>query len=81
MRIETVNGRKIVCGHIYPKEELAVGQRWAQADGTDRVVVIRELEHTPDGAVWVKFGEHGSDRTYEKDWFSFQTRYCRVVED
>jgi hypothetical protein len=81
MRIETVNGRKIVCGHIYPKDELAVGQTWAQADGGNRVVVIRELDERTNGALWVKYGEHGNDRTLEKDWFTFQTRYCRVIED
>lgn len=76
MRIETVNGRKLVCGHIYPKDELKVGQRWAQADGADRVVVIRSI----DGE-WVQYGGHAEDRTYEKDWFNFQCRYCLIVED
>jgi len=76
MRIETVRGRKIVCGHIYPKDELKVGQRWAQADGADRVVEIRSI----DGE-WVQYGEHANDRTYEKDWFSFQCRFCLIVED
>ena len=76
MRIETVRGRKIVCGHIYPKDELKVGQRWAQADGADRVVEIRSI----DGE-WAQYGEHANDRTYEKDWFSFQCRFCLIVED
>lgn len=76
MRIETINGRKLVCGHIYKKDELAVGQRWAQADGANRVVEIRSI----DGD-WIQYGEYGNDRTYEKDWFNFQSRYCLVVED
>jgi hypothetical protein len=75
MRIEIVNGRKIVCGHIYPLNELKVGQRWAQADGANREVVIREIE-----GEWIRYGEHANDRTYEKDWFNFQCRYCLVVE-
>jgi hypothetical protein len=75
MRTEILNGRKIVCGHIYPLNELKVGQRWAQADGADRVVEIRTI----DGE-WVQYGEHATDTTYEKDWFSFQTRYCLIVE-
>lgn len=81
MRIEVEHGRKIVCGHIYPKDELKVGQRWAQADGTNRVVVIRSLETDSGGNVWVQYGNHGEDRTYEKDWFNFQCRYCLIVED
>ena len=76
MRIETVHGRKLVCGHIYKQNELAVGQRWAQADGADRVVEIRSI----DGE-WIQYGEYGNDRTFEKDWFSFQCRYCKVVEE
>lgn len=75
MRIEIVNGRKLVCGHIYPLNELKVGQRWAQADGSDRVVEIREIQ-----GEWVQYGEHANDRTLEKDWFNFQCRYCLVVE-
>lgn len=75
MRIETINNRKVVCGHIYPLNELAVGQQWAQADGADRVVSIREIN-----GEWVLYGFHGEDRTYEKDYFSFQCRYCKVVE-
>lgn len=76
MRIETVRGRKLVCGHVYPKDELKVGQRWAFADGSDGVVVIRAIEED-----WVLYGYHGNDTTYQKDWFNFQCRYCLIVED
>lgn len=75
MRIETINGRKIVCGHVFPLNELKVGQKWAQADGSDRVVEIREIIGD-----YVLYGDHGNDRTYEKDCFSFQCRFCKVVE-
>jgi hypothetical protein len=75
MRVEIINGRKLVCGHIYPLSELAVGQQWAQADGTDRVVVIRVIEGEQ-----ILYGDHASDRVYEKDWFNFQCRFCKVVE-
>jgi hypothetical protein len=37
--------------------------------------VIREIE-----GEWIRYGEHANDRTYEKDWFNFQCRYCLVVE-
>ena len=75
MRIETINGRKVVCSHIYPIDELNVGQEWAQADGTDRVVVITKIEN---GQVY--YVDNKSDTVYDKDWFSFQCRYCKVVQ-
>jgi hypothetical protein len=74
MRVEYINGRNLMCGYIYPLVELAVGQEWAQADGVDRVVTIREIEGST-----IRYGDHASDTLYEKDQFSFQTRYCRVV--
>ena len=75
MRTEIVNGRKLVCGHIYPLNELKVGTQWAPADGSDRVVEIRDI----DGE-WITYGEYGNDCTYEKDHFSFQCRYCLIVK-
>ncbi len=74
MRVENINGRNLMCGYIYPLVELAVGQEWAQADGVDRVVTIREIEGNT-----VRYGDYASDTLYEKDQFAFQTRYCRVV--
>lgn len=80
MRTEMLNGRRVLCG-IFPASELKVGQEWAQADGTDRAVVIRELEPygpTELGQVAVRYGQYGNDTTYEKDSFSFQCRYVLV---
>ena len=74
MRIENVNGRNLMCGYIYPLAELAVGQEWAQADGTDRVVTICEIEGNT-----IRYGDDDSDTLYEKDQFEFQARYCRIV--
>lgn len=74
MRIVEVNGRHVVCDYIYPLVELAVGQDWAQADGSDRVVTIREIEGNT-----IRYSEHANDTVYEKENFEFQTRYLRVV--
>lgn len=79
MRIEVVNNRNLLCGIILPKDKLAVGQEWAQADGVDRVVNIRELIFYEDGSVDIAYGEHAADRSYQTDSFSFQTRYCLVI--
>jgi hypothetical protein len=75
MRVVEVNGRNVVVGYIYPLVELAVGQQWAQADGSDRVVTIREIE----GSI-IRYCEHANDTLYEKENFEFQTRYLRVVD-
>ncbi len=76
MRIETVNGRKLVCGHIFKTEEIKKGQRWAPADGSNREVKIVRV----DGS-WVKYEweEKGQRKTHEKDSFAFQCRYCKIV--
>lgn len=74
MRIVEVNGRHVVCDYIYPLVELAVGQEWAQADGTDRIVTIREIEGRT-----IRYDDYTSDTLYENENFEFQTRYLRVV--
>jgi hypothetical protein len=77
MRIETVHGRNLVCGHIFKSEELASGQRWAPASGNNYEVKIVAV----DGE-WVTYEweENGERKFHEKDSFSFQCRYCKVVE-
>lgn len=76
MRIETVHGRKLVCGHIFKTDEIKKGQRWAPADGSNREVKIVRV----DGS-WVKYEweEQGQRKTHEKEAFAFQCRYCKVV--
>lgn len=79
METEIINGHKAVVRHIFKKEELEVGSRWTAADGSKGIIVIRNIE--PQGELWqVQYGYHGSDTTYEKDHFSFQCRYCKIVE-
>ena len=80
MRVEMINGRNLLCGGVVPKAELKVGQKWAPADGADRVVIIRELISYEDGDINVIYGDHANDTSYEKDSFSFQCRYCLIVE-
>jgi len=75
MRTVRVNGRNVVCEYIYPLAELAVGQQWAQADGSDRVVTIREINGST-----IRYSERANDTLYEADNFEFQTRYLRIVD-
>ena len=74
MRIETVNGRNLVCGHIFPANELEVGQVWAPADGSDRVVTITKIDGNIIYYNDPRFGD------FDKDAFSFQCRYGKVVD-
>jgi hypothetical protein len=76
MRVEVINGRKLVCEHIYPANELVVGQEWAPADGGKLAVTIRAIEGEE-----ILYGRYGEDTTYSKDWFNFQCRYCLVLKD
>lgn len=75
MRIEIVNGRKLVCGHIFPAYDVKVGQLWAPADGSDRVHEITAID---EDYVWHKDISTGEE--YRKDAFGFQCRYCKIVE-
>lgn len=76
MRVETVNGRNLVCEHFFKAHEIAAGQRWAPADGSNHEVKIVSV----DGD-WVKYEwkEQGQRKTHEKSSFAFQCRYCKVL--
>jgi len=76
MRIETSGKYKIVCGHIYPTDELKPGQNWLGS--SNHMVTIDSI--TDD---WVTYSwyEDGVLKTHEKDAFSFQCRYCLIVEN
>jgi hypothetical protein len=74
MRVEIVNGRKLLCGQILKPDQLAVGQTWAPASGSDRTVKIIGIN-----GEWVRYEWEGSTVSHEKDAFSFQCRYCLVL--
>ena len=75
MRIENVNGRKLVCGHIFPANEIEVGQRWAPADGS-----AREVEIVMVTEEYVYYRGITTGEEYRKDAFGFQCRYCKIVD-
>lgn len=74
MELEIINGNNCVVRHIYPLEEIKVGQRWQAADGSHRIVTIVKIDgrdvHYVDAA----------GKVLEKDHFNFQCRYCLIVE-
>lgn len=78
MRVEvTKNGDTILCGVVLPDSMLQIGQRWLGSGG--RSVYITAIT-THKGTSWVCY-EGVLQPTHEKDSFSFQCRYCLVLEN
>lgn len=77
MRVETVNGRHLLCGHILPIDKIHRGQTWAPADGSNRTVTIES------GGEWVDYSwiENGEKKVHTKMSFAFQCRYCLVLPE
>lgn len=78
MRVELVNGRKLITCKILRPDEIKEGQIWAPADGSNREV--RVINCFDD---WVQYEWHddGVRKSHIKDAFSFQCRYCLVQQD
>lgn len=73
MRVETDRyGNQIVCGHIYPFDEIEVGSKWISSCG-NRVTVTKVEE---DEIYYDQL--HG--QPHHKSSFSFQCRYCLILE-
>jgi hypothetical protein len=82
MRIENHFGKNIVCGHIFPDNEVKVGSQWQSSSGS--IVTVQQVDLTESGSEgWVTYNwmEQGHRRTHEKMIFAFQCRYCLIVED
>ena len=74
MRVEVDRGgRRIVCGHIYPASEIKVGSQWVSS-GSNLVTVTKV-----DGNEIYYDQRHGLP--HHKDSFSFQCRYCLILEE
>lgn len=73
MRVELVNGRFLLCGHILHNDQVNVGQVWAPASGGNSTVTIIEKDKN-----WITY-EGAIQAKNTKDVFSFQCRYCLVL--
>lgn len=81
-RIEFVNRRHLLRGVALPPDKIKVGQTWAVADATDFTVTIDEIKGEGQ-LVWIYYTwqrPDGRTARHAKDWFSFQCRYCLVLE-
>ena len=77
MRLEVKHSRVLLCGHILSREFILPGQRWASADGSNREVTITSVNFDKVEYCW---DQNGSVVYHSKDSFSFQCRYCLVVD-
>jgi hypothetical protein len=75
MRSEFQNGYWILCGGIIPKRDVKIGQKWFASETSTPVTVTQ----ITDDNEWVTY-ESSIQPSHEKDNFSFQCRYCLVLE-
>lgn len=75
MKIKEQNGYKIITNEIFPIDHIKVGQKWISIGSKEPVEVISADK---DSGLVVYEQKDGS-RNY-KDFFSFQCRYCLVIE-
>lgn len=74
-RVETINGRHLLCGGVLPTSMVQRGQVWAPADGSDYEVVLI------NGGDWVTYTyKYRVRMVATKQNFDFQCRYCLVLD-
>jgi hypothetical protein len=83
---EIIDGRKAVVRHNFEPHEIQVGSHWAHADGSKGYVTVEGFNYygstNPyDWDVVYSYEMNGVKKTWQKEMFMFQTRYCLIVED
>jgi len=80
---EIIDGRKAIVRHFFKPHEIQVGSRWIGSSGG--IVTVEGFNTYGDTDPWIEvvysWDENGVKRTNDKDVFSFQCRYCLIVED
>jgi hypothetical protein len=85
---EIIDGRKAVVRHFFKPHEIQVGSRWARADGSRGYVTVEEIKVYPASdheenhwyEIYYSWEENGVKKTWQKETFAFQCRYCLIVE-
>lgn len=79
---ETRNGHKFIVGHFFKAHEIEVGSRWIGASGG--IVTVEGINAygstDPLFEVVYSWEENEEKKTHDKDVFSFQCRYCLIVD-
>jgi len=87
---EIIDGRKAVVRHFFKPHEIQVciqvGSCWAFADGSKGYVTVEGFNYygstNPyDWDVVYSWEENGVKKTWQKEVFIFQTKYCLIIED
>jgi len=81
---EIINGHTAVVRHIFKRNEIKVGSRWVRADGSKGYVTVEGFNQygsTDWYAVVYSWEENGVKKTWQKETFAFQYRYCLILED
>jgi hypothetical protein len=74
---EIIDGRRAVVRHIFKAHEIQVGSKG--------YVTVEGLNSYGDTDPWIEvvysWEENGVKKTWQKENFIFQCRYCLIVED
>jgi len=75
MNIQNHFGEWVICGEVFPAEFICPGQLWQGSSGS--VVIVESVRDN-----WVVYSwiERGAKVVHSKDCFSFQCRYCLIVD-
>jgi hypothetical protein len=86
---EIINGHKAIVHHIFKPHQIQPNSRWCAASGSNHIVTVEKVVSYPASdheenhwyVVHYFWEENGVKKTHNKDTFSFQVRYCKIVED
>lgn len=80
MRIEKQKyGQKtfdIVCGHIFPIEDLQVGTNWISSCGS--ICELTNINYETEEVTYIIQNGYDIGRSFERDYWNFQVRYCLI---
>ena len=84
-RIEQQNGHSILCGGILPKGEIKAGQKWISSGGliveVDKIELFTNQIDLTYEEIHYSWDEPKGRKTHSKLAFSFQCRYCLILEE
>jgi hypothetical protein len=79
---KVTNGYKHIVGHFFKPNEIQVGSRWIGVSGS--IVTVEGINLYGSTNPWYEvvysWFENGEKKTNDKDVFSFQCRYCLVID-
>jgi hypothetical protein len=80
---EIINGHTAVVRYFFKPHEIQVGSRWIGVSGG--IVTVEGINQYGSTNSWYEvvysWYENGEKKTHDKDQFSFQCRYCLILED